>query len=95
MKKVGLLLLALAISIAFNASMTERAEALPAINTQFKKTFAKNQKLMAAAKEVKYCNVCHYGKSKKNRNDETATTNWINCHRTISLVFFVRLGRRI
>jgi len=34
----------------------------------FEGQYADNAKLMAAAKEAK-CNICHYGKTKKNRND--------------------------
>ena len=44
---------------------------------QFEETY-KDSKIVEAAKEAK-CNVCHYGKTKKNRNDYgKALTKYLN-----------------
>jgi formylmethanofuran dehydrogenase subunit E len=67
MKKLGLLVLTGVMVLALNANVF----AIPA----FKKTWDahylegnENADFVAAAEEAK-CNVCHYGKSKKNRTD--------------------------
>lgn len=68
MKKLMMLLLAVGVVTTF---AIQQVIAVPA----FKKAFdqrvtnvSKNAGLVAAAKEAK-CNVCHYGKSKKMKND--------------------------
>lgn len=63
MKKVtallcGMLMLAISANIAFGR---------PPYKEQFEKTY-KDSKIAEAAKEAK-CNICHFGKEKKNRND--------------------------
>jgi hypothetical protein len=64
MKRLSMLFVVGVVVIAFNA---RPALALPAFAKQFLETH-KEAKFIEAAKEAK-CNVCHYGKSKKNRND--------------------------
>jgi hypothetical protein len=64
MRQLSMLFLVGVVVIAFNA---RPAFALPAFAKQFLETH-KEAKFIEAAKEAK-CNVCHYGKSKKNRND--------------------------
>jgi hypothetical protein len=59
----------LALATAFFAcALTENAQAIPVFAKMFAEKYGDNEDLAAAAKEAK-CNVCHYGKSKKNRND--------------------------
>lgn len=64
MKKACLLLLLGVFAFALTA---QPAWALPAFCKQFLQSY-KESKIGEAAAEAK-CNVCHYGKSKKNRND--------------------------
>ena len=67
MKKFGLLALTGAMVLMLNAN----AFAIPVFKKQWDETYVadnKNEAFVAAAEEAK-CNVCHYGKSKKNRND--------------------------
>ena len=47
--------------------------ALPPLSKQFLETYKKT-KIFEAASKAK-CNVCHYGKSKKNRNDYGKAVN--------------------
>lgn len=60
------------VALAFGALVlsglqASKVEARPQYKAQFEKHYAES-KIVEAAKEAK-CNVCHYGKSKKNRND--------------------------
>ena len=68
MKKMFMLLLATAVVSTF---AIQHAIAIPAFKKAFDKrvtSVSKNAGLVAAAKEAK-CNVCHFGKSKKMKND--------------------------
>ncbi len=64
MKRVNVALLAVFMLGLF----TQSAFALPAVCKQFLEKAYADSPIAAAAKEAK-CNICHYGKSKKNRND--------------------------
>jgi hypothetical protein len=64
MKRIGVLVLLGLLALILN---TRSVSALPAFNKQFLATYEKS-KIIDDAKKAK-CNVCHYGKSKKNRND--------------------------
>ena len=54
-------------SVLFVVFLAPKAWALPAIHKQFLETY-KESKIAEPAKEAK-CNVCHFGETKKNRND--------------------------
>ena len=64
MNRLGILALAGVVALVLNV---QSVSALPAFNKQFLETY-KEASILPAAKEAK-CNVCHYGKSKKLRND--------------------------
>ena len=67
MKKLGLLVLTGAMVLALNAN----ALAIPEFKKQWDASYLEGNSdatFTAAVGEAK-CNVCHYGKSKKNRND--------------------------
>ena len=55
------------VAAAFIVMQAQPVSARPQYKKQFDAAY-KDSKIAAAAKEAK-CNVCHYGKSKKNRND--------------------------
>jgi len=68
MKRVGLITLVALIFIGFSVP---KADALPAFSKAWQAKYVKtnkNKKFAAVAKKAK-CNVCHFGRSKKNRND--------------------------
>ena len=67
MKRFALLFVACTVALALNMLVTRTASARPEYKTQLDE-LTKNSKFADALKEHK-CNVCHYGKSKKNRND--------------------------
>ena len=54
--------------VAFVLALAVQADARPDYKKAFEAHYKGNEKVAAAAAEAK-CNVCHYGKSKKNRND--------------------------
>lgn len=64
------------ILVGVTLSLTDSASAITAFSKQFKKTYVDDNKDVAkgfaAAVEKAKCNVCHYDKSKKNRNDYAA-----------------------
>ena len=67
MKKVCLMLLLGLLAVGFAVN----AQATPVFKKHFDKSYVEssdNKDFVEAAKAAK-CNVCHYGKSKKNRND--------------------------
>jgi len=67
MKKLGLLAAAGAMVLMLNAP----ALAIPVFKKQWDASYVEdneNEAFVAAVEEAK-CNVCHYGKSKKNHND--------------------------
>jgi formylmethanofuran dehydrogenase subunit E len=67
MKKLGLLVLTGFMVLALNANVF----AIPAFKKQWDENYLEgneNASFVAAVEEAK-CNVCHYGKSKKNRTD--------------------------
>ena len=55
------------IAVAFTSTCVENATALPAFNKQFAETYGKSD--IAAAAKAEKCNLCHAGKSKKDRNE--------------------------
>jgi hypothetical protein len=67
MKRIALLFMACLIALVFNMMVTRTASARPEYKTQMDE-ITKNTKFADLMKEQK-CNVCHYGKTKKNRND--------------------------
>lgn len=67
MKKIGLLAVTSIAAIGLFLLQSGTANARPDYNKQFQETY-KESKVIDAAKKAK-CNTCHYGKSKKNRND--------------------------
>ncbi|MFT7641256.1 MAG: hypothetical protein ACI9G1_003002 [Pirellulaceae bacterium] len=58
----------LALCAAFVLGLAIQADARPDYKKAFEAAYKGNEKVAAAAAEAK-CNVCHYGKTKKNRND--------------------------
>ena len=64
MKRFGAFCLLAAVALVWS---TSTARARPQYKKEFDAVY-KDSKIAAAAKEAK-CNNCHYGKSKKNRND--------------------------
>ena len=61
-------LVALAVvAFVLNGMSAQPVDGRPQYKKQFEQHY-KESKIAAAAKEAK-CNVCHYGKTKKNRND--------------------------
>ena len=67
MKRFALLFVACLVALAFNMLATPTASARMEYKLQLEE-ITKNSKFADTIKEHK-CNVCHYGKSKKNRND--------------------------
>ena len=73
MKKLLLLATGVVVAVAFSAP----AHALPAFKTEFQELYNVKEPSTDAQKSLaeaidglkSSCNVCHYGKSKKNRND--------------------------
>lgn len=68
MKKLATVL---AVAIIAVVASTEKAQAIPAFAKAFTERYvntSKNADFVAAAKEKK-CNLCHFGTSKKNKND--------------------------
>ena len=67
MKRYGAFCLLAAVALVWT---TSSATARPQYKKEFDAIYVKDKdsKIAAAAKEAK-CNNCHYGKSKKNRND--------------------------
>lgn len=65
MKKVGLWTLCVAILVAFSANS---AWAIPPFKKAFDDMYGSNEGVKKASEELK-CNVCHFGKTKKNLND--------------------------
>jgi hypothetical protein len=75
MKKVGLFFLVGALVVGAGS---KSAFALPDVSKRFLEVYKDNADVIAASKEAK-CNVCHFGKSKKNRNDYgKALSKYIN-----------------
>lgn len=62
MKKMGLTLL---VGAALAAVFASSALAIP----NFKKSFEEQYPALKGVSEEQKCNLCHYGKSKKNKND--------------------------
>ena len=67
MKRVVMLIAACFVALLFNMILTRTASARPEYKARLDEA-TKNSKAADAIKEQK-CNVCHYGKSKKNRNE--------------------------
>jgi hypothetical protein len=67
MKRIALLFVACSVALVLNMMVTRTASARPEYKTQLEE-ITKNSKFADLMKEHK-CNVCHYGKTKKNRND--------------------------
>ncbi|MFT5527580.1 MAG: hypothetical protein ACI9HK_005562 [Pirellulaceae bacterium] len=58
----------MALCAVFVLGLAIQADARPDYKKAFDAAYKGNEKVAAAATEAK-CNVCHYGKTKKNRND--------------------------
>ena len=67
MNKVSTVVALTLIAVTLHLTNATDAEARPPYKKQFEARY-KDPQIVAAVKEAK-CNVCHYGKSKKNRND--------------------------
>ncbi len=67
MKRIALLFVACLVALVFNMLVTGTASARPEYKARLDEA-TKNSKFVDVLKEHK-CNVCHYGKTKKNRND--------------------------
>ena len=67
MKKFSTLAAMALVAVALNSLVSTDAEGRPQYKKQFEARY-KDPAIVAAVKKEK-CNVCHYGKSKKNRND--------------------------
>jgi len=68
MKKFAVILAVTAVAFIGSA---EKAQAIPAFAKAFTERYvntSKNADFVTAAKEAK-CNICHFGKSKKSKND--------------------------
>lgn len=65
MKNVGLWMLSVAVLVLAGASP---AWAIPPFKKAFDEKYGSNEGVKKASDELK-CNLCHYGKSKKNLND--------------------------
>lgn len=67
MKRFVMLAMVCLLALILNVMMTQTASARPEYKARLDEA-TKNSKAADALKEQK-CNVCHYGKSKKNRNE--------------------------
>ena len=67
MKNICVLAIASLTALMVVVVQSGTANARPDYNKQFQETY-KDSKVLEAAKKAK-CNTCHFGKSKKNRND--------------------------
>ena len=68
MKRAGMFTLVALVLIGFSVP---QADALPVFKKEWEAKYSKkskNKKFVAKVKKAK-CNLCHYGRSKKNRND--------------------------
>ena len=69
MKRIALFLVASLVAVVLNLLVTPTATARPEYKTQLEE-MTKDGKFAATYKDLtQKCNVCHYGKTKKNRND--------------------------
>ncbi len=65
MKKLGLILVASMFAAVLVAMSTSSSHATPV----FKKQFEEKYPALKSVTDEQKCNVCHYGKTKKNKND--------------------------
>ncbi|MFO0820444.1 MAG: hypothetical protein U1A77_21035 [Pirellulales bacterium] len=65
MKKLGLVLVASMFAAVLVAMSTSSSHATPV----FKKQFEEKYPALKSVTDEQKCNLCHYGKSKKNKND--------------------------
>jgi hypothetical protein len=69
MKRIALFFVAFLVACGLNLLVTPTATARPEYKTQLEE-ITKDSKFAETYKELtQKCNVCHYGKTKKNRND--------------------------
>lgn len=57
------------LGLAAMAMLAAPAEAIPPFNESFKKMYVKEGEPLAEKVALEKCNVCHFGKEKKDKND--------------------------